>query len=93
MTVPKTGSNDRPCPLPQRRRWHSTALSAKGDRCWYETDGWCTDLTIEFTPTVGGDYYVHVSARGSDFPKNGPTDPPRYPFKGVWGTLTVERIS
>ena len=31
--------------------------------------------------------------RGSDFPLNGPTDPPRYPFKGVWGTLTVERIS
>ena len=57
-----------------------------------ETDGWCTDLTIEFTPTAGGDYYIHVSARGSDFPKNGPTDPPRYPFKGVWGTLTVERI-
>ena len=31
-----------------------------------ETDGWCTDLTIEFTPTVGGDYFIHVSARGSD---------------------------
>ena len=58
-----------------------------------ETDGWCTDLTIEFTPTLGGDYFVHVSARGSDFPLKGDTDPPRYPFKGVWGTLTVERIS
>ena len=58
-----------------------------------ETDGWCTDLTIEFTPPLGGDYFITVSARGSDFPKNGPTNPPRYPFKGVWGTLTVERIS
>ena len=53
-----------------------------------ETDGWCTDLTIEFTPPVGGDYYIYVSARGSDFPEVS-----RYPFKGVWGTLTVERIS
>ena len=53
-----------------------------------ETDGWCTDLTIEFTPTVGGDYFIHVSARGSDFP-----DVSRHPFQGVWGTLTVERIS
>ena len=59
---------------------------------WRETDGWCTDLTIEFTPPVGGDYFITVSARGSDFPKNGPTDPDRYPFKGVWGTLTVKRI-
>ena len=58
-----------------------------------ETDGWCTDLTIEFTPPLGGDYFITVSARGSDFPKNGPTNPSRYPFKGVWGTLTVERIS
>ena len=58
-----------------------------------ETDGWCTDLTIEFTPSVRGDYFIHISARGSDFPMNGDTDPPRYPFKGVWGTLTVERIS
>ena len=53
-----------------------------------ETDGWCTDLTIEFTPTVSGDYFITVSARGSDFPEVS-----RYPFKGVWGTLTVERIS
>ena len=53
-----------------------------------ETDGWCTDLTIEFTPTTGGNYFIHVSARGSDFPEVS-----RYPFKGVWGTLTVERIS
>ena len=53
-----------------------------------ETDGWCSDLTIEFTPTAGGDYYIHVSARGSDFPEVS-----RYPFEGVWGTLTVERIS
>ena len=58
-----------------------------------ETDGWCTDLTIEFTPPLGGDYFITVTARGSDFPKNGPTNPSRYPFKGVWGTLTVERIS
>ena len=58
-----------------------------------ETDGWCTDLTIEFTSPLGGDYFITVSARGSDFPLNGPTDPPRYPFKGVWGTFTVERIS
>ena len=58
-----------------------------------ETDGHCTDLTIEFTPPLGGDYFITVSARGSDFPKNGPTDPSRYPFQGVWGTLTVERIS
>ena len=58
-----------------------------------ETDGFCTDLTIEFTPTTGGEHFIYVSARGSDFPKNGPTNPPRYPFKGVWGTFTVERIS
>ena len=56
-----------------------------------ETDGWCTDLTVEFTPPLGGDYFITVSARGSDFP--GPTNPNRYPFQGVWGTLTVERIS
>ena len=49
-----------------------------------ETDGWCTDLTVEFTPPVGGDYFISVTARGSDFP-----EVPRYPFKGVWGTLTV----
>ena len=53
-----------------------------------ETDGWCTDLTIEFTPTLDAVYFFHVSARGSDFPEVS-----RYPFKGVWGTLTVERIS
>ena len=53
-----------------------------------ETDGWCTDLTVEFTPTTDGDHYIYVSARGSDFPEVS-----RYPFKGVWGTLTVERIS
>ena len=58
-----------------------------------ETDGHCTDLTIEFTPSLGGDYFITVSARGSDLPKNGPTNPSRYPFQGVWGTLTVERIS
>ena len=58
-----------------------------------ETDGHCTDLTIEFTPPLGGDYFITVSARGSDFPKNGDTNPSRYPFQGVWGTLTVERIS
>ena len=58
-----------------------------------ETDGFCTDLTHEFTPPVSNDYFITVSARGSDFPKNGPTNPSRYPFKGVWGTLTVERIS
>ena len=56
-----------------------------------ETDGWCTDLTIEFTPPsgpFGPDYFISLSARGSDFPEVS-----RYPFKGVWGTLTVERIS
>ena len=57
-----------------------------------ETDGWCTNLTVEFTPPsgpfFGPDYFISLSARGSDFPK---VD--RYPFKGVWGTLTVERIS
>ncbi len=53
-----------------------------------ETDGWCTDLTYEFTPLLGGDYFIVVTARGSDFPGAS-----RYPFKGVWGTLTVERIS
>ena len=58
-----------------------------------ETDGHCTDLTIEFTPSLGGDYFITVSARGSDLPKNGPTNPARYAFQGVWGTLTVERIS
>ena len=58
-----------------------------------ETDGWCTDLTIEFTPPFSNDYFISLSARGSDFPKNGLTNPDRYPFKGVWGTLTVKRIS
>ena len=58
-----------------------------------ETDGHCTDLTYEFTPLLGGDYFIVVTARGSDFPKNGPTNPSRYAFQGVWGTLTVERIS
>ena len=53
-----------------------------------ETDGWCTDLTIEFTPHFGGDHFIFVTARGSDF-----REVERYPFKGVWGTLTVERIS
>ena len=53
-----------------------------------ETDGWCTNLTHEFTPPVGGDYFITVSARGSDFPGAS-----RYAFQGVWGTLTVERIS
>ena len=36
-----------------------------------ETDGWCTDLTIEFTPPTGPfftpDYFISLSARGSDF--------------------------
>ena len=53
-----------------------------------ETDGICTDLTVEFTPPLGGDYFITVSARGSDLPGAS-----RYPFQGVWGTLTVERIS
>ena len=53
-----------------------------------ETDGWCTDLTYEFTPTASGDYFIVVSARGSDF-----REVSRLPFEGVWGTLTVERIS
>ena len=53
-----------------------------------ETDGWCTDLTYEFTPHFGGDYFIFVTARGSDFPGAS-----RHPFQGVWGTLTVERIS
>ena len=53
-----------------------------------ETDGWCTDLTYEFTPPFSTDYFISLSARGSDFPK---VD--RYAFQGVWGTLTVERIS
>ena len=55
-----------------------------------KTDGTCTDLTIEFTPTDGGDYFITVTARGSDFPlkSDRPLKPP-YPFKGVWGTLTV----
>ena len=61
-----------------------------------ETDGWCTDLTIEFTAVsapFGPDYFISLTARGSDFPKNGPSNPSRYAFQGVWGTLTVERIS
>ena len=57
-----------------------------------ETDGWCTNLTVEFTPPsgpfFGPDYFISLSARGSDFPLV-----ERYPFQGVWGTLTVERIS
>ncbi|WP_419920144.1 choice-of-anchor R domain-containing protein [Candidatus Poriferisodalis sp.] len=53
-----------------------------------ETDGWCTDLTIEFTPPTARDYFITVSARGSDFPGAS-----RYAFQGVWGTLTVKRIS
>ena len=58
-----------------------------------ETDGHCTDLAIEYTPPTSGDYFIRLTARGSDFPKNGPTNPSRYAFQGVWGTLTVERIS
>ena len=56
-----------------------------------ETDGWCTNLTVEFTAppaNFGPDYFISLSARGSDFLR---VD--RYPFQGVWGTLTVERIS
>ena len=45
--------------------------------------------TVPSAPTTS----LAVSARGSDFPKNGPSNPDRYPFQGVWGTLTVERIS
>ena len=58
-----------------------------------ETDGWCTDITIEFTPPFSSNYFIILTARGSDFPKNGPTNPSRYAFQGVWGTLTVERVS
>ena len=59
-----------------------------------ETDGWCTDLTVEFTPTLGGDYFIVVSARGSQFPRTeNDAFPGRYPFQGVWGTLTVKRVS
>ena len=61
-----------------------------------ETDGHCTDLIIEFTASsapFGPDYFISLTARGSDLPKNGPTNPGRYPFQGVWGTLTVERVS
>ena len=53
-----------------------------------ETDGWCTDLTLLYTPPTSSDHFISLTARGSDFPEVA-----RYPFKGVWGTLTVERIS
>ena len=55
---------------------------------WRETDGWCTNVTVEFTPPLGADYFISVGARGSDFPRQS-----RYPFQGVWGTLTVKRVS
>ena len=48
------------------------------------TDGWCTDLTMPFTPTSDGEYFVAVTARGSHFP-----EVDRSPFLGVHGTLTV----
>ena len=41
-----------------------------------ETDGWCTDLTYEFTPPLGGDYFIIASARGSDFPERVPLPVP-----------------
>ena len=51
------------------------------------TDGWCTDLTTVFRPRFDGDYFIAVSARGSDFPNAG-----RYPFFGVEGTLSISQI-
>ena len=53
-----------------------------------ETDGWCTDLTVLYTPPTSSDYFIRLNARGSDFPGAS-----RYPFQGVWGTITVERVS
>ena len=53
-----------------------------------ETDGHCTALTIEFTPPFSTDHFLSLSARGSDLPGAS-----RYAFQGVWGTLTVERVS
>ena len=54
-----------------------------------ETDGWCTDLTAAVhTAHSARTTSSRLNARGSDFPGAS-----RYPFKGVWGTLTVERIS
>ena len=51
-----------------------------------ETDGWCTNVTVEFTPPLGADYWISVSPEG-------PTVRYPYPFQGVWGTLTVKRVS
>ena len=58
-----------------------------------ETDGHCTDLTYDFTAPTTEDHFINLSARGSDLPKNGETNPGRYAFQGVWGTFTVKRIS
>ena len=54
----------------------------------HETDGHCTDLTLLFTAPTSADYFISLSARGSDLPGAS-----RYAFQGVWGTLTVERVS
>ena len=63
-----------------------TLVANSGASINRRTDGTCTDLTMPFTPTSDGDYFVAVTARGSDFPgaRHG-----RAPFMGVWGTLTV----
>ena len=53
-----------------------------------ETDGWCTDLTTVFRPRfLTGDFFISVTARGSDFPNAS-----QYPFMGVVGVLTVTEI-
>ena len=50
-----------------------------------QTDGYCTNLTTEFTSPSNDDYYIAVSAEGSTFPSGTAN-----PFTGVQGTLSIK---
>ena len=63
-----------------------TLVANSGASISRRTDGTCTDLTMPFTPPAPGDYFVAVTARGSDFPG---ASQGRAPFQGVYGTLSV----
>ena len=76
----------------RRSRWNhpnspsSVVRSAGGD---LPADTTTTGVLIVDGNGVTGRHTDNVTdRRGSDFPEVS-----RYPFKGVWGTLTVERIS
>ena len=58
------------------------------------TDGFCSNVTIEFSPESGGDHFIAVSARGSYFRETSEEiDQGVNPFMGVVGTLTVTDIT